>query len=47
MAPIKLKKGANVLMLKITQGGGGWAACARIVGNNGLPIANLTTQAQP
>jgi HEAT repeat protein len=29
-APIKLKKGKNVLMLKVTQGGGGWMACARI-----------------
>jgi HEAT repeat protein len=45
MAPIRLKKGANELMLKITQGGGGWAACARIVGTDGLPIAGLRAQA--
>ena len=31
-APIKLKKGPNLLLLKITQGGGGWSACARVVG---------------
>jgi len=42
-APIKLKKGANLLMLKITQGGGGWVACARIVGLDGAPIAGLAT----
>jgi HEAT repeat protein len=41
MAPIKLKKGANQLMLKISQGGGGWSACARIVGSDGQPIAGL------
>jgi hypothetical protein len=40
-APIKLKKGVNVLLLKITQGGGGWVACARIVGLDGEPIAGL------
>jgi hypothetical protein len=41
MAPIKLKKGANELMLKIAQGGGGWSACARLVGSDGLPIESL------
>jgi HEAT repeat protein len=44
MAPIQLKKGTNELLLKITQGGGGWAACARIVGLDGLPIAGLKAQ---
>jgi len=43
IAPIQLKKGANLLMLKITQGGGGWQACARIVGRDGAPIAGLAT----
>jgi HEAT repeat protein len=47
LAPVKLKKGPNELMLKITQGGGGWAACARIVGPDGLPIAGLQTQLNP
>jgi len=41
MAPIKLKRGANELLLKITQGGGGWSACARLVGPDGLPIEGL------
>lgn len=45
-APIKLKKGANQLLLKITQGGGGWSACARIVGSDGLPIAGLRVEPQ-
>ncbi|MGH7972704.1 MAG: hypothetical protein ACREIC_28655, partial [Limisphaerales bacterium] len=41
MAPIHLRTGANDLLLKITQGGGGWAACARIVGTDGRPIQGL------
>ncbi len=41
MAPIKLKQGKNKLMLKITQGGGGWGAYARIIGNDGKPIKAL------
>lgn len=40
-APISLSKGTNELILKITQGGGGWAACARIVGSDFKPIAGL------
>jgi HEAT repeat protein len=46
MAPIQLKQGANELLLKITQGGGGWAACARIVGNDGRPIKGLKAQVE-
>jgi hypothetical protein len=45
MAPIQLKKGVNELMLKVTQGGGGWAVCARIVSPDGLPLPGLKTQA--
>jgi hypothetical protein len=44
IAPIKLKKGANELVFKITQGGGGWGTCARIVGTDGKPIAGLRIQ---
>lgn len=43
MAPVQLRQGPNELLLKITQGGGGWAACARIVGADGLPIPGLDT----
>ncbi|SPE53437.1 exported hypothetical protein [Verrucomicrobia bacterium] len=46
MAPIQLKKGPNELLLKVTQGGGGWAACARIIGIDGKPIKGLTSQAE-
>lgn len=45
MAPIQLKQGPNELLLKITQGGGGWSVCARIVGPDGLPIADLRASA--
>ncbi len=43
-APISLKKGTNELLLKITQGGGGWSACARFVGQDGKPIPGLVAQ---
>ncbi len=46
MAPIALKKGANELLLKITQGGGGWAACARIVGRDGQAIRSLKVKTE-
>ena len=41
IAPIHLKQGPNELLLKITQGGGGWAACARILGPDGKPVPDL------
>jgi len=44
VAPIKLKKGANELVFKISQGGGGWSACARIAGTDGNPITGLHIQ---
>jgi HEAT repeat protein len=40
-APIRLAKGTNELMLKITQGGGGWSARARIVAPDGQAIPGL------
>jgi HEAT repeat protein len=40
-APIRLNQGTNELMLKVTQGGGGWGACARIVGTDLKPIPGL------
>lgn len=42
-APISLKKGSNDLLIKITQGGGGWSACARIVGSDFKSIPGLQT----
>jgi HEAT repeat protein len=44
MAPIRLKQGPNELMLKITQGGGGWGACARILGTDGKPLRGLRVE---
>ncbi len=44
IAPVTLKQGANELVLKISQGGGGWSACARIVGADGNPIPGLEIQ---
>ena len=38
---IRLQEGTNTLLLKITQGGGGWSARARIVGADGQPLAGL------
>jgi HEAT repeat protein len=46
MAPIKLKQGSNELLLKITQGGGGWSVCTRIVGPDGLAIEDLRVKSQ-
>ena len=43
-ADIRLQKGENVLLLKVTQSGGDWAACARIVGSNGRPLDGLKFQ---
>ena len=39
--PMHLKKGANRLLLKITQGGGGWNFCARLADPKG-DLAGLT-----
>lgn len=44
MARVTLKKGVNELVLKISQGGAGWSACARIVGLDGNPIPGLEIQ---
>jgi hypothetical protein len=44
-APIQLVKGANELLIKVTQGGGGWSLCARVAGVDGKPLAGL--QAAP
>ena len=44
IVPINLNKGPNNLLLKISQGGGGWSVCARIVGADGMPIPGLKVQ---
>jgi hypothetical protein len=40
----KLKAGENVLLLKITQGGGGWGACARFRKPDGSQIEGLVVK---
>jgi type 1 glutamine amidotransferase len=39
--PVTLRRGANALMLKIVEEGGGWAASARVAGPDGNPIEGL------
>jgi HEAT repeat protein len=43
-APVHLKKGSNELLLKVTQGGGGWGACARLLGMDGKPLPDLRAE---
>jgi len=43
-ASVTLKTGANTLLLKITQGGGEWAACARLRGADGKALPGLLIQ---
>ena len=43
---VVLQPGANVLLLKINNGGTDWGACARIVGRDGKPIGGLKAQAR-
>jgi hypothetical protein len=38
---VTLKQGWNTLMLKVTQGGGDWAACVRLVGTDGKKLHNI------
>ena len=38
---VSLNQGENVLLLKITQGGGDWAAVARLVGPDGKPLSTV------
>jgi hypothetical protein len=44
---ISLHQGTNDLMLKITQGGGGWSACARVVGTDFKPIPDVRIDDSP
>ena len=39
---IRLKEGRNLLLLKITQGGGGWAFCAGLEDARGNPLREVT-----
>jgi hypothetical protein len=41
IVPVELQKGWNVLMMKVTQAGGGWGACARVRTSEGNKIEGL------
>ena len=45
VAVARLREGRNDLMLKITQGRGGWMACARLVQTDGAPFTDLRYEA--
>ncbi len=38
---VALNEGRNILLLKVTQGGGGWAACCRIRAADGAKLAGV------
>jgi HEAT repeat protein len=42
---VNLKAGANTLVLKVTENGGDWAACARLVNADQTPIEGLEVRA--
>lgn len=39
---VKLKQGVNTLLIKVTQGGGEWSACCRVVTPDGKPLDGVT-----
>ena len=41
---VALKDGANLLMLKITQGNMGWGACARLRAEDGNGLTGITVR---
>jgi hypothetical protein len=43
---IDLKQGSNVVLMKITQGGGDWACCARLVDADGKKIRDVQVNAE-
>ncbi len=45
-AKCKLKKGANTLVVKITNGSGGYGMCARFTNPKGAPLPDLKTTAK-
>jgi hypothetical protein len=45
--PVSLRKGANVLMGAVINGGGPTAACARFLAKDGKPVTALKAAAQP
>lgn len=46
-AAVRLVQGTNEFLIKVTQGGGGWSASARLVGIDGRPLSDLVTVPVP
>jgi len=44
---VRLREGANTLLLKVVQGGGGWGFCARFTDEGGKPLGDLRYSAEP
>ena len=44
---VRLREGSNVLMLKVSQGGGGWGASARLRSSDGGDVAGLRFEPAP
>ena len=42
---VHLNKGWNTLLLEVSQGGGGWGVCARVMGDDGQPISGVSYSA--
>ncbi len=45
--PIRLKEGTNALLLKISQGGGGWGFCVHVETLDGQPLTSVTAHLTP
>ena len=43
---VQLRQGSNTLLIKVTQGGGGWAACCRLADAEGKPLDGVTVALQ-
>ena len=43
---VRLQSGKNTLMLKVTQGGGGWGACVRIVDGQRKPLTSINPRTE-
>ncbi len=45
--PVRLRKGANTLLLKVSQGGFNWGFCAHVDGKDGKPALDVRVRLQP
>ncbi len=47
VAEVELDRGRNVLLMKITQGGGDWRGCCRLRGPDGFRLEGVTVEPLP